>query len=230
MKLVEFLAKLESQQSQIENAEDKIITTNGLTLDSKVLSMFEKSLFECDEFKNVIRINYLELPNYLIDKESGEPISGNREFLGGDVTVNQTLSFKALPGQEIKFGKYVDIYTISLHKRFNMSEDVKKPGIWIYPTSFEEQTLAPTNQIRVIWDPEQLKDALALMGSQETPKDRIMRMFESALDSMEPNISCEYIVEIRCSARSIVSAEKKEEAFNNNADHTAVIDGDSETK
>lgn len=230
MKLVEFLAKLESHQSENDTRENKIITETGLILNSKTLSTFENSLFECDEFKNVIRINYLEYPTYLVDKESGEPISGNREFLGGEVKSHETLTFRALPGQEFKFAKYVDIYTIALHKRYNTAEDVKKPGIWVYPTTFDEKTLTPTNQIRVIWDPEQLNDALLLMGNRETPKERIMRMFESALDNMEPNISCEYVVEIKCSERSIISAEKKEELFNNNVDHTAIMDGDSESK
>jgi len=66
-----------------------------------------------------------------------------------------------------------------------------------------------TNQIRVIWDPDQLKDALTLMGRPETPNERIMRMFETALNNMEPNINCEYIMTIRCSSRSIVPTEQE---------------------
>jgi len=46
------------------------------------------------------------------------------------------------------------------------------------------------------------------------PKERIMRMFESALESMEPNIECDYYLSIRCSERSIFieGDDAKEEA------------------
>lgn len=211
MKLVEFVSKLEKKKEQLENSEEKITSGNALMLSGLSLKAFEKSLFECDEFKGVLRISYLEMPTYLIDQESGEPISASREFLGGELKSQEVQSYQVLPGQEIKFGKYVDLYSITLIKRYNANEDIKKPGVWIYPTTFDEITFAPTNQIRVIWDPEQLKDALAIMGRPETPKERIMRMFETALDNMEPNISCEYIMNIRCSSRSIISDEEKVE-------------------
>jgi hypothetical protein len=212
MKLVEFVSKLEKKKEQLGNLEEKITGGNGLVISGLALKGFEKSLFECDEFKEVVRINFLEVPTYLIDQESGEPIAASREFLGGQLKTQETVSFQVMPNQELKFGKYVDLYSITLNKRYNAEEDIKKPGVWIYPTTYDEKTFAPTSQIRVIWDPEQLKDALAIMGRPETPKERIMRMFETALDNMDPNIACEYVMTIRCSSRSVVVAEENKES------------------
>lgn len=202
MKLVELLKELESKKEQLNHLRENSVLTNGLAIYGKTLRDFEDRLFECEEFSNVVRVNYLDLPSFLVEKETEEPISANRNFIGGDVKPQTAVEITIKPGDEIKLNKYVDIYSITLLKVFNHKEDINKPGIWVYPTVFDANTFEPTNQIRVIWDPEKLKDALKLMDSKETPKERLMRMFESALDSLEPNISCEYIMKVRCSSRS----------------------------
>lgn len=214
MKLVEFLKDLERKKEPTALYEETIVGGNGMGLFGQALKSLESKLFECDEFKNVVRINFLEFPVFVMDKETEEPISSNREFLGGETKVITTSSFNIKPDQEFKFNKYVDIYGITINKRFNGKQDIDKPGVWIYPKIYNEQTFEPKNQIRVIWDPDKLQDALKLMGSNETPKERIMRMFESALESMEPNIECDYYLSIRCSERSIVieGDDAKEEA------------------
>lgn len=199
MKIVDFIAELEKQTA----SKDKMFM-----LTPPELKKMEKSLFECDEFKNVARINFIESPAYLVDEETGEPISTNREFLGGKTQLKNVSGFNVGPGQDLKFNKIVDLYTITLHKRYSSKEDIKKPGIWVYPTICDETSFLPTNQIRVIWDPIQLDEALKMVGKVETSKQRLLRMFEKALDNMEPNIPCEYVLSIRCSTRSIENADE----------------------
>lgn len=199
MKLVDFIAELETQTT----SKDKVFM-----LTPAELKKMEKSLFECDEFKNVARINFLETPSYLVDEETGEPISTNREFLGGKTQSKNVSAFNICPSQDLKFNKIVDLYTITLNKRYSLKEDIKKPGIWVYPTFYDEKTFVPTNQIRIIWDPIQLDEALKMVGKIETSKQRLLRMFEKALDSMEPNIPCEYVLSIRCSTRSIENSDE----------------------
>ena len=203
MKLVDLLVELESKKAVIQDSGSP-----GFFLDSKSLRNIQNSLFECDEFKNVARINFLDMPTYLVDEETQEPIATNREFLGGTTKGRQVYTFHVNPGQDLKFNKIIDLYTITLFKKYSSNEDIKKPGIWVYPTDYNQETFVPTNQIRVIWDPSQLQDALKLVGGSETPKKRLLRMFETALDSMEPNIPCEYVLALRCSTRSIENSDE----------------------
>lgn len=207
MKLIELLKKIEEQKND-NLSELDFMSGNSLNLTAKELRGYEKNLFECDEFKNVVRINYIDFPTYQVDKQSGEPISINREFLGGDVVANTVSTFQIEQDKEINFSRFIDIYNISLFKKFNPLEENKKPGIWVYPTEFDSTDFSSINQIRVIWDPEKLKDALQFMEKPETSKERLLRLFESSLDNMVPNISCDYFINIRCSERSIISPEK----------------------
>ena len=209
MKLTEFILELEKKQATLANKDvmEKIAGGNGFILGPNDLKNFERQLFECEEFKNVARINYIDSPTFFIDEETGEPISSNREFLGGKLKTNKVDSFTINQNQEIKFNKIIDIYSVTVNKKFLTKEEVSKPGIWIYPTTYDVG-FEPTNQIKVIWDPNQLEEALRLIGNKETPKNRLMRMFESALDTMEPNVPCEYVLTIRCSERSVVNANE----------------------
>lgn len=209
MKLAEFIADLEKKKAVMQDGVD-VEFLNSFTLGTTSLKSFEKRLFECEEFKNVARINFIEMPHYLIDEETEEPISLNREFLGGKTKTVQVGAFMVNPEKELKFNKIVDLYSIRLNKRFDTSIDVSKPGVWVYPTVYDQVTFEATNQIRVIWDPKQLAEALQMVGHSETPKQRLMRMFETALDSVEPNLPCEYVLTIRCSPRSIANIDELE--------------------
>lgn len=206
MKLVDFIVDLESRLSAREKPEK--VNGNVFTLDSSFLKKIEPKLFECDEFKNVARINFVDYPTYLVDDESGEPIATNREFLGGKTKTLEVQSFMVNSDQEIKFNKIVDLYAVFLHKKFNTKETIEKPGVWVYPTYYDPGTFEATNQIRVIWDPRQLAEALKIVGNAETPKQRLMRMFETALDSTESNLPCEYVLTLRCSTRSISNPDE----------------------
>jgi len=191
MKLVDFVV----------NADPKDFENKSF-MTGQSLKNSEKQLFECEEFKNVARINFLDLPNYLVDNETGEPISASREFLGGDTVVKQVQSYKIYPNQEWKFNKIVDLYSIAIAKIYTKTEDINKPGVWVYPTTYNPETFTQKHQIRVIWDQQQLEQTLTAIGSDETPKERLLRMFKNALESMEPNLPCEYALLIRCSERS----------------------------
>jgi hypothetical protein len=169
------------------------------------LRALEKRLFECEEFKNVARINFLDVPTYKIDSDTKEPISLEREY-DGEVELKTTATFKLKQNDEIKLNRYVDIYSLQLIKVYNTSAvNLDKPGVWIFPTTYNLETFIPKNEIRIIWNPEQLQDALMMMGNSETSKSRLMRMFEDALDNMETNIPCEYGLFFRGSERSVVS-------------------------
>ena len=207
MKLIELLTQLD--KSTLTH-DDLIIMDNCFTATSGFLKSIEKELFKCDEFKNVARINYIELPSYFVDDETGEPISANREFLGGKTTVKKVTDFGIKYNEELALNKIVDIYSIMLQKKFLSSEDITKPGVWIYPTNYSEDDFNPKSQIRIIWEPNQLEEVLKIMGKTETPKERLMRMFENALDTMEPNIPCEYSLVIRCSERSIIISKPEQ--------------------
>jgi len=202
MKLVDFIEELNKKQkslpNRVNNSQDPIV------LRSENLKKFEKQLFECDEFKNVVRLNFIDLPSYMVDNETGEPISANRQFLGGDTSAKSVVSYRINPDQELKFNKIVDLYSVSIVKIYTTkTEDISKPGVWVYPTTYNPETFTPKNQIRVIWDQTQLEQTLSAIGSGETPKDRILRMFKDALDTMEPNLPCEYSILLRCSERSL---------------------------
>lgn len=212
MKLVDFIAAIEQKKSTLPNAEQmqKTAGGDGFLLDSNSLKNFENKLFGCDEFKNVVRINFLDLPRYLVDEETGEPISIGRDFLGGNTKMSEVGLFQVNANQELKFNKIIDLYSIRINKRFTIKEDITKPGIWVYPTNYSDDGMDVTNQIRVIWNPKQLSEAIMLSGQKDTPKQRLLRMFESALESEEPNIPCEYVLTIRCSHRSIANSSEIE--------------------
>lgn len=237
MKLVDFIVDLESRLSAREKPERMI--GDALVLDSSFLRKIEPKLFECDEFKNVARLNYVDCPTYLVDEETGEPIITNREFLGGKTISKQVDSYLVNPGQELKFNKIVDLYSISLNRRYLLKEEISKHGVWVYPTSYDEKTFEPTNKIVVIWDPNQLRDALAMVGNSEKPNDRLKRMFDTALEKMTPNVPCEYVLSLRCSQRSISNYEEISKEIQENllkepgpvpGDLIASVDGDGGPK
>ena len=114
MKLVDFIEELNKKQKSLSNRAGN--SQDPIVLGSENLRMFEKQLFECDEFKNVVRLNFIDLPTYMVDNETGEPISTNREFLGGDTSVKSVVSYKILPNVNLKFNKIVDLYSISISK------------------------------------------------------------------------------------------------------------------
>lgn len=208
MKLVDFIAELDKKKKALPNGNSN---SQGLiVLGSENLRKFEKQLFECDEFKNVVRLNFIDLPTFLVDNETGEPISMNREFLGGDTSVKSVSSYKIFPHKELKFNKIVDLYSISIAKIYTKTEDVNKPGVWVYPTIYNPETFTPKNQIRVIWDPSQMEQTLNAIDKGETVKERLLRMFKDALDTMEPNLPCEYAILIRCSERSISNVKSED--------------------
>jgi len=205
MKLVEFIEGLNKKQKTLPNRASN--SQDPIVLGSENLRMFEKQLFECDEFKNVVRLNFIDLPTYMVDNETGEPISVNRQFLGGDTSIKSVASYKITPDVELKFNKIVDLYSISIAKIYTKTEEVTKPGVWVYPTIYNPETFTPKNQIRVIWDQIQLEQTLLTIGNGETPKDRILRMFKDALETMEPNLPCEYAILLRCSERSLSNSK-----------------------
>lgn len=202
MKLSELLAEL----------EQKGIKKPGFgalpLFDHKILKQFENRFYECEEFKDVVRINFLEMPTYLVDEETGEPIAGHRNYLGGNVKPQNVLNFQFSEGDEIKFGKIVDLYSIAVNKVYDVnfmnSSENRKYGVWNYPVVYDVKTFEPLKEIRVIWSPEQLRDALAITESKETVRERLIRMFEEALDRQEPNIPCSSKFLFRCSSRSII--------------------------
>jgi hypothetical protein len=220
MKLLELLTQLDKNTLV---HEDLIIMDNCITATPAYLKLKEKELFNCDEFKNVARINYIDLPSYFTDEETGEPISNNREFLGGKTIVKTVSDYEVGPKEEIRFGKIVDLHSITLQKKFLASEDITKPGVWIYPTDYSIDDFNPINQIRVIWEPKQLEEVLALMGKSETVKERLMRMFENALDNMESNIPCEYSLIIKCSERSVTSVYYPTDSLTNGLINSAPL-------
>jgi hypothetical protein len=186
MKLSELLADLE--KNGIKNPG----FGNFPVFDHRNLKAFENRLYECEEFKDVVRINFLEMPTYLVDEETGEPIAGQRNYLGGNAKPHQVSSFQFTEGDDIKFGKIVDLYSISVSKIydlnfFNNSEN-RKPGVWNFPTVYDTETFEPLKEIRVIWSPDQIKDVLALTESKETLRERLLRMFEEALDRQDAQL------------------------------------------
>ena len=213
MKLLELLQKLEKENTALEMEAG--VESSMFTLDSKALQSIESELFECDEFKKVVRLNYLALPSYLVDKESGEPISVNRDFIGGDTDYRNVSSFIVKDDTPIVFGKFVDLYTITACKHFNVNAEIKKPGIWVFPTEYNLDKGEAIQQVRVIWNQEQIEMALAYTNQKDSVRDRLVRMFETALDNMKPNIECTYSIKIRCSARSILQGTVENYDFKN---------------
>lgn len=227
MKLVDFIAELDKKRKSLPNRVGGN-KQEPIVLGSENLRTFEKQLFECDEFKNVVRINFIDLPSYLVDNETGEPISTNRHFLGGDTSVKSVVSYKIFPNQELKFNKIIDLYSISISKIYTKTEDINKPGVWVYPTTYNPETFTPKNQIRVIWDQQQLEQTLSAIGSDETPKERILRMFKDALETMEPNLPCEYAIHLRCSERSVLNHETEDMEPNKQPSGSVVYTGSTQ--
>jgi hypothetical protein len=204
MNLIDLVLKLEQENANSIMPREG----DGKCLISAILKENEKRLYECDEFKSVVRINFIDMPNFLVDKETGEPISSHRDFLGGETRVEESKIYKFKQGDEIKFNKIVDLYSIQIAPLYNINTEIKKPGIWIFPTYYDPKTFLPMNEIRVLWDPTQLEEAVRIINDKENSKDRILRMFKQALDDMQPNIPCEYVIMIRCSDRSLQLGER----------------------
>lgn len=202
MKLLELLQKLEKENTGIEIEPG--VESSMFTLNSKTLQLIESELFECDEFKKVVRINYLALPAFPIDKVSGEPLSSNRDFIGGETEIGEVVTFKSSQEAPMIFGRFVDLYSIIVCKHYDTKTEITKPGVWIFPTEYDLNKGEAKQQIRVIWNSHQIEMALAYTNQKDSVRDRLVRMFETALDNMIPNIECTYSIKIRCSERSIL--------------------------
>lgn len=202
MKLIDLIKQVDNGEILDLSIVDR---QDGLVLSGENLKHLEAKIFECDEFKNVIRINFLENPTFLADKETGEPISVNRNFVGGDVKPQSVAEFNLEEDCVLHLNKMVDIFSIKLEKWYNVDSKIDKPGVWILPSKYNEETFLLRKEVRVIWEPDLLEDALRYSGGKETVKERLMRMFEQALDSAEPNTSCAYSLKIRFSSRSVSS-------------------------
>lgn len=197
MKLIDLLLELEN-------------TATNDVIQSSVLKQAEERLFECDEFKNVIRVNYVHLPSFLVDRETKEPLVSNKNFIGGETDTINTIVYRG-DSDNIKFNKIVDIYTCAILREYDTEKTKDKIGIWIFPTSYDEKYFTPKNEIRIIWNPIQLQEAIILIGDKETPEQRLTRLFADALKS-GPNVPCKYKIEIRCSPRSFLPESSKLES------------------
>lgn len=212
MKLIDLITQVDKGEILALSTIDK---QDGLKLSGANLKYLESKIFECDEFKNVIRINFLDSPTYLADKETGEPISVNRNFVGGDVKPHNVVEYRLEEDCTLHLNKMVDIYSIELEKWYGVDTVVDKPGVWVLPTRYGSETFETKKEIRVIWEPNVLQEALKLSGTRETVKQRLLRMFQEALESNEPNTECSYSLKLRVSSRSVAKiddpAEQEEE-------------------
>lgn len=200
MKLQELFEEFEKRGS----VDPKTMDLN--TIAGPYLKTFEKELYQCEEFKNVLRINFLEMPSFIADIETGEPIIFNSNYMGeGDVKNQSVLSYKYDSDEPINFNKIVDIYSITMLKMYDTKSTFNKPGVWSFPTVYNPENSEPSKEIRVIWSPEKMQDAIVLTNSKESVKMRLMRLFEEALDRDQPNIPFTPKYMIRCSSRSVAN-------------------------
>lgn len=207
MKLIDLLLEIEkTNPAAFDNGH----------LHSKVIEGYKEKFFQCEEFKSVARINYLPTPSFAYDKETNEPLIYNPNFIGGE-TLSETTTAVALD-DTATFNKVVDIYSFQIHRVYNKKQEINKPGVWVFPTDYDETDFTATNEVRVIWNPDQMREVMTMLNSKETVEDRLTRLFAEALKN-GPNIPCDYQVIFRGSARSLnqpvpLSATKPEEREN----------------
>jgi hypothetical protein len=177
---------------------------HGLNLEEKIdINPYVEKLLSLKAFEGVKKINIIPLPVYVTEYEDKTDSPIGSDFFGGKTRTISTVTCRYR--DDIKFAEEVNIYQILLGQPLFdqkiINETVRKTGVWRMPTSYDEKTLQPINEIRVVWDAEQMKGLQAL---SDDDKGRIMKSVENLLDSGDSNIPCNRAVLIRCSPNSIL--------------------------
>ena len=121
------------------------------TLTGKALELFKDRILECEEFENVEELIILDEPS-------------------------RTNTLKMV--NEIKFGKKMHLWSISLSPSIYEPEEMTKPvkdGITVLPTFFDTKSFLPMKGITIFWNPE-ISEL-----SEEEKKEYLIGQFKKAL-------------------------------------------------
>lgn len=199
-KLVEYIDEIKKDLSKGLNSEFLTIpfVMAQLKLNPDILKQF-------DEFKNVKRINFVELPIFSADINTEEPINLDGTYLGGPT--------KEIFVQNLVFGnrvdllnEVVDIYSIDTIDSYDSEANKNLTfGVWQHPIKYNPINFSSYSKIEVIYSLENI------VGEKEISKDEakklakqiILKQVSDLIDSEEVNVFRPKSILLRCSPRSI---------------------------
>ncbi len=187
MKLIDFAFEAGTPfcPSMITNSEDRI-TINNL-------------LGNIDEFRNVKKINFLNGPTFIADK-NGTPLEHSETFIGDTTTFQETVNVLIKEDSIIEFNDEIDIYTLEqMNEIVSIDVETLEAGVWKFPMQQGDSGIIIKQRASFLselgYDNDLMKDRI---------KKNILKKVEELLDSQEiSNIPLKKNVRIRVSKRSI---------------------------
>lgn len=177
--------------SKLQEYLESIVFENSddiMEFNHDVLSVISDELLAFDEFKDVKKINILNMPIYKTKKGSNIPISNDDTYLGGETDTIHSVCYKLNDG-ECTLNEEIDLYSISLTPVIYDPKDINditnKIGVYRTPLLYDPKTFAPTERISITWSTVGIKDSLGHLTPEEQDieiRRRLMKMFEDALD------------------------------------------------
>jgi len=166
MKLKDLLKNL------FEENNKKIISSNYPfdmdVLNSEILKQIKEKLLECDEFKDVEKLEIIEIPDI--------------ENLNGKIVAAKSYKLS----ENFKFGKVCYLYSISQTPEIfepNKIYDSVKDGACITPVMYDPLNFKPTRKICIECSPEDLQDDI--LKGENKKKDELINLFKIILENQE---------------------------------------------
>lgn len=192
---------------------------NEIGLNASLLMKHDEikaELMKCDEFKNVKKINLLQMPTYIMLESTGEPTYNNVDYIGQKTKAVHIPVYKVDEDTEFEFSEIVDLHTIINTPKIydpNILENLEC-GVWKTPRVYNTDSFIPSQEIRVIFNPETIQDIICLENKtvEEIYKERIEPKVRELFLNREiiSNLPHRRGLLIRCSKRSIKIKEKTE--------------------
>lgn len=197
------------------NYNININTFEPRILSGGVLEDIKDELLRLPIFRNTKRINIIHYPSYKAYLDNEDPVDINSVDPTRDVVNRQTQTFIISDENhedDTILGEIVDIYSLQRPPvdSYNVESVKNRPGVWVYPTMFNEQDFTPYKKIEVTWSPEMEKDLQACRQTDNLSgnfKMELIKKFIDALDS-KPNIPKANILMFRASPRSFAHMSK----------------------
>ena len=203
-KLQKFLENCLGGYTQSSSFSDDLT----MPISGEVLTLMKDKLLTFDEFKGVKKINILPLPIYLVKKGTHTPLTEDKNYLGEDTDTVTTETYKLGDG-ESNFGEEIDLLSICLSPKMYDPKDLNNNEIGVrrIPLLYDKESFTPKEKIEIVWSKEAAQDSNAFGTlKDEGFKERLMRLFEEALDGKH-DIPAKRGIMVRISPRSLKQKE-----------------------
>lgn len=198
------ITKLQKFLETIVPQDDPQISLHG-----EVLGHLIEVLPTFDEFKDVKKINILPMPNYAVKKGTNIPLINDKDYLGENYDVETALTFKLADGI-CNLNEEIDIISISMTPAvYDPNSSNNEIGVRRINLLYNPKSFTPTEKIEIVWSKEMEQDNQVVTNSDEPLKDRLIRLFEEALDGKH-NLPTKRGIMVRISPRSFKQKEVAE--------------------